>query len=69
MWYTLWTEIAVIILDIMRHIWPRTPCAYCSTRCGGNMPCHSVQCAPYMNTHYQPKITQKLLLLSMFGYF
>ena len=31
----------------MRHMWPRTPCAYCGTRCGENMPCHSVQCAPY----------------------
>ena len=42
MWYTLWTEIAVIILDIMRHMWPRTACAYCGTRCGENMPCPSV---------------------------
>ena len=69
MWYTLWTEIAVIILDIMRHMWPQTPCAYCGTRCGENMPCHSVQRAPYVNTRFQPKIIQKLLLSSMFGYF
>ena len=53
----------------MRHMWPRTPCAYCGTRCGENMPCHSVQCAPYVNTHFQPKIIQKLLFLSLFGNF
>ena len=69
MWYTLWTEISVIILDIMRHMWPRNPCAFCGTRCGENMPCHFVQCAPHVNTHFQPKIIQKLLLSSMFGYF
>ena len=33
------------------------------------MPWHSAQRASYVNTRFQPKIIQKLLLSSIFGYF